>query len=76
MTTSGRPSTSLGALLDRTRWDYAPRDRSRTDLLSPAGSLFSGVPWDQQPDPGAVPTTPTPDAAGDDRDQDLVTTLR
>ena len=39
--------TSLGAILDRTRWDYAPRDRGRADLLSPAGSLFSAVPWDQ-----------------------------
>lgn len=72
--TDRRQATSLGAILDRTRWDYAPRDRARADLLSPAGSLFSAVPWDQA-DASDHPSAETGRPAGD-RDQDLVTTLR
>ena len=72
--TDRRQATSLGAILDRTRWDYAPRDRGRADLLSPAGSLFSAVPWDQA---NALDhPTAAPDRPAGDRDQDVVTTLR
>lgn len=72
---SGRGSKpTLGASLDRTRWDYAPRDRSRRDLLSPAGSLFSSVPWDQA-DRGVVSATAHA-AADTEADQDGVSTLR
>ncbi len=74
--TEPRSATSLGALLDRTRWDYAPRDRSRTDLLSPAGSLFSAVPWDQNGDDDGSGTTTGAPSDADERDQDVVTTLR
>jgi hypothetical protein len=73
--TPARSTTSLGAILDRTRWDYAPRDRNGTDLLSPAGSLFSTVPWDQTVDDGPT-TTPEASSDADARDQDVVTTLR
>lgn len=38
--------SSIGADLDLIRWDYAPPDRSRRMLLSPAGSLFANLPWD------------------------------
>lgn len=42
-----RPNdASIGANLDLIRWDYAPPDRSRKMLLSPAGSLFANLPWD------------------------------
>jgi hypothetical protein len=69
-----RTGSSLGASLDRTRWDYAPRERSPRDLLSPAGSLFSSVPWDQVDGTGTA--TVTHGAAEPEPDQESVSTLR
>jgi len=43
-----RHSSSIAAVLDRTRWDFSP-GQDRSFLLDPVGQFFGELPWEARP---------------------------